>query len=409
MSKKPYQDKLENQIIKNIKSFISFIESKNLYYYIGQTNEPDRRLKEHYKTKGFKELFVLVKHSKETIDYLEHYIISLYFDNKYCLNTQNYSKIIKDDICFKPYKSNDFFVYVSLKDQIDINTINKNISLINVFSIINKNNNISVISLINNDINDLNNSSSISTLSKSLTNTSTITSTSTTNSSYTISLSSEDEIIDETFKEIDKNKKEKITKDTKDKNDLNVKGDLKQLPTKKSTKSTIKSSNSKCKDIKETKDKNIKETKDKNIKETKDKNIKEKEIKEKKDNKKEIKQIEIIDKEKVNNTVKNLIQIINKNIIRKEGVKDNKYIRIDLCKDYKYIMHKICYKKKIDDDNIKQLYKSSNKLELSQIFYELKKYYHYQKEINIKLDNFFCFLSTIHSSKDNNIIYFYLY
>ena len=112
---------------------------------------------------------------------------------------------------------------------------------------------------------------------------------------------------------------------------------------------------------------------------------------------------------KINNTVKNLIQTINKNIIRKEGVKSFTKLRIDLCNDYKYTMHKICYKKKIDDDNIKQLYKSSNDLELSYIFYELKKYYHSQKEINIKLDNFFCFLSIPHSCKDNNIIYFYLY
>lgn len=413
MSKKLSPENLEEQIVKNIQSFISFIESKNLYYYIGQTNEPDRRLKEHNKTKGFKEMFVLVKHSKETIDYLEHYIISLYFDNKYCLNTQNYSNIKKDNICFKPYKSNDFYVYVSLKEQIDLKNINKNISLINVYSIINKNNNISVISILNND-KDKNISSSSKSSDIS-------TNTSTTNSSSTISLSSSDEIIDETiedYKEDKNNKKDNNKKDNNKKED--VKGDLKELPTKNKTKiqtkqkETTKRTSKKINDENKIKQNETKQTKTKSkeLKEPKEP-IEPKKTKETKENKdktnKKIRQIELIDIDKINNIVKNLIQTINKNIIRKEGVKPFTKLRLDLCKDYKYTMHKICYKKKIDDDNIKQLYKSSNGLELSQIFYELKKYYHKQKEIDIKLDNFFCFLSTPHSCKDNNIIYFYLY
>ena len=385
MNKKISPEKLEIQIVNNIKSFISFLESKNLYYYIGQTNEPDRRLKEHNKTKNFKEMFVLVKHSKETIDYLEHYIISLYFDNKYCLNTQNYSKIKKNDICFKPYKSNDFFVYVSIKQEIDLNEI-QDITFINIFSIINKNNNISVISLLDKNI----------SIEKSISSSS---STSSNSSSIKSSDYENDDII--INKDTILQTKTPSLSSSSDEEEI-IQEDIKPTKQSKNSKETKKPT-----ETKETKEiKNIKETK--NTKETR----KSKEIKENKKDKnkkeKEIKKIDI-DMEKINNTIKNLIQTINKNIIRKEGVKPFTKLRIDLCNDYKYTMHKICYKKKIDDDNIKQLYKSSNDLELSYIFYELKKYYHSQKEINIKLDNFFCFLSTIHSCKDNNIIYFYLY
>ena len=388
----------EEDIINNIKSFISFIENNNLYYYIGQTNEPDRRLKEHNKSKGFKELFVLIKHSKETIDYLEHYIISLYFDNKYCLNTQNYSKIIKNEQCFKPYKGNDFYIYVSLKEQIDIKNINKNISLINIYSIINKNNNISVISLLND----------LSTLSKS---TSSLSSYTFENSSSSSSIDlNDEELINDKYISTDINKKpinnkSKQTKTNKQSN---------QQKTNKQTKSKSLSleTNEIKQQSKQTKSKSLSlETNKTETKQTKNKEINdEKNNKQNKDNNKENKKDKkIIDFDKIKNTTNNLIQTINKNIIRREGVSVNKYLRIDLCKDYKYTMHKICYKKKIDDDNIKQLYKSSNDLELSYIFYELKKYYHYQKEIDIKLDNFFCFLSTKHSCKDNNIIYFYLF
>lgn len=124
--------------IKFVYSIIDTIIDHKFNFYIGQTDLPDRRLSEHFKDKQFLQLIVVVKHSKDTIDYLEKLFIHHYFKNHQCLNTQDYPKNPKSPAVFKPYSGEDHFIYIALPDVIDVQYL-KHLPIINsYYSIVSK-------------------------------------------------------------------------------------------------------------------------------------------------------------------------------------------------------------------------------------------------------------------------------
>ena len=60
-----------------ITSLINIIDNYTKYdFYIGQTNNPKQRLKQHKQSKNFNFMIVIYKSSKEIIDILEYSLIN---------------------------------------------------------------------------------------------------------------------------------------------------------------------------------------------------------------------------------------------------------------------------------------------------------------------------------------------
>ena len=79
-------DKLINRLIE----IINFYTNKD--FYIGQTNNPRVRIKQHNGSKEFKFMIVLYESSKEIIDILEYSLINKFKTYKNNMNNQTYEK-----------------------------------------------------------------------------------------------------------------------------------------------------------------------------------------------------------------------------------------------------------------------------------------------------------------------------
>lgn len=91
-------------IIKELTDIINLYTFDN--FYIGQTNNPKVRIKQHYKSKNFLSMIVVYESSKEIINILEYTTINIFKDFKTNLNNQiytdnNYSSIKGENIYFK--------------------------------------------------------------------------------------------------------------------------------------------------------------------------------------------------------------------------------------------------------------------------------------------------------------------
>lgn len=91
-------------IIKELTDIIKLYTSDN--FYIGQTNNPKIRIKQHYKSKNFLSMIVIYESSKEIINILEYTTINIFKDFKTNLNNQiytnnNYSSVKGGNIYFK--------------------------------------------------------------------------------------------------------------------------------------------------------------------------------------------------------------------------------------------------------------------------------------------------------------------
>jgi hypothetical protein len=113
--------------VKDIKNtttiIIKFIEnySNIIDFYIGQADNPKRRLKEHYKTKKFIQMIVLYFHDNKTIDYLEKTIINYFYNNHNNMNYQNYSdyNVDKKEIFRLDTEKNDY-LYIAFQSMVEI-------------------------------------------------------------------------------------------------------------------------------------------------------------------------------------------------------------------------------------------------------------------------------------------------
>lgn len=126
-----------DNLINIINKFTSHI------FYIGQTDDLKRRLKEHYRDKRSIQIIGLYKNNKSIIDYIEQYLINTYHRNFNCMNklvSTTYKKLnnfnidnnnLNDIIIQKnniyPNIDNVFnnqWVYILFKTRIDINDDN---------------------------------------------------------------------------------------------------------------------------------------------------------------------------------------------------------------------------------------------------------------------------------------------
>lgn len=100
-----------NKLISDIKCFTDDL------FYIGQTSNPERRIKEHYRTKGVIELIYLYNSDKSTIDHIEQTLIKHFstYDFNMNLSIKDQPKNIKTSCEGTQY------IYIALK------TINLNI------------------------------------------------------------------------------------------------------------------------------------------------------------------------------------------------------------------------------------------------------------------------------------------
>lgn len=79
-----------------INSLIETIDKYTNYdFYIGQTNNPKQRLKQHKQSKNFNFMIVIYKSSKEIIDILEYSLINKYKSYANNMNNQTYENNTK--------------------------------------------------------------------------------------------------------------------------------------------------------------------------------------------------------------------------------------------------------------------------------------------------------------------------
>lgn len=79
-----------------INSLINIIDNYTKYdFYIGQTNNPKQRLKQHKQSKNFNFMIVIYKSSKEIIDILEYSLINKYKSYANNMNNQTYENNTK--------------------------------------------------------------------------------------------------------------------------------------------------------------------------------------------------------------------------------------------------------------------------------------------------------------------------
>lgn len=75
-----YINNICNQLIEVINTFSDHI------FYIGQTDDLQRRLKEHYKDKRSVQIIGLYQNNKSVIEYIEQYLINTFYTNFNCMN-----------------------------------------------------------------------------------------------------------------------------------------------------------------------------------------------------------------------------------------------------------------------------------------------------------------------------------
>lgn len=80
---------LINSLINNIDNYTKYD------FYIGQTNNPRQRLKQHKQSKNFNFMIVIYKSSKEIIDILEYSLINKYKSYANNMNNQTYENNTK--------------------------------------------------------------------------------------------------------------------------------------------------------------------------------------------------------------------------------------------------------------------------------------------------------------------------
>lgn len=80
---------LINSLINNIDNYTKYD------FYIGQTNNPRQRLKQHKQSKNFNFMIVIYKSSKEIIDILEYSLINKYKSYANNINNQTYENNTK--------------------------------------------------------------------------------------------------------------------------------------------------------------------------------------------------------------------------------------------------------------------------------------------------------------------------
>ena len=82
-----------------INSLIETIDKYTNYdFYIGQTNNPRERLRQHKQSKNFNFMIVIYKSSKEIIDILEYSLINKYKSYANNMNNQSYDNNLKVQI-----------------------------------------------------------------------------------------------------------------------------------------------------------------------------------------------------------------------------------------------------------------------------------------------------------------------
>ena len=135
-----------------INSLINIIDNYTKYdFYIGQTNNPKQRLKQHKQSKNFNFMIVIYKSSKEIIDILEYSLINKYRSYANNMNNQTYennTKILIDpNIVIPDVNKIDEIHYLYIAFPFVVKVVSQYIDILNIK--VDGNNRFKVISTIN--------------------------------------------------------------------------------------------------------------------------------------------------------------------------------------------------------------------------------------------------------------------
>lgn len=135
-----------------INSLINIIDNYTKYdFYIGQTNNPKQRLKQHKQSKNFNFMIVIYKSSKEIIDILEYSLINKYRSYANNMNNQTYENntktIINSNVVIPDVNKIDEIHYLYIAFPYVIKVVSEYIDVLNIK--VDANNRIKIISTIN--------------------------------------------------------------------------------------------------------------------------------------------------------------------------------------------------------------------------------------------------------------------
>ena len=135
-----------------INSLINIIDNYTKYdFYIGQTNNPKQRLKQHKQSKNFNFMIVIYKSSKEIIDILEYSLINKYRSYANNMNNQTYENntktIINSNVVIPDVNKIDEIHYLYITFPYVIKVVSEYIDVLNIK--VDANNRIKIISTIN--------------------------------------------------------------------------------------------------------------------------------------------------------------------------------------------------------------------------------------------------------------------
>lgn len=121
---------LINSLINNIDNYTKYD------FYIGQTNNPKQRLKQHKQSKNFNFMIVIYKSSKEIIDILEYSLINKYKSYANNMNNQTYENntkvVIDSSIIIPNIKDIDEIHYLYIAFPFVVKVVSNYIDILNV-------------------------------------------------------------------------------------------------------------------------------------------------------------------------------------------------------------------------------------------------------------------------------------